>query len=164
MRKKGLSVAGAWPRVVTRVSCQAGRTWANHGYKHWGESVKTKLILALALTAATSGIVDAHHFLVASYQLDKTVAIEGTLDQFLFRNPHSYVQIKVADQAGRIEIRTVEWGSGGQLGRAGVSRDTLRPNDHVIVTGNPSRNPAEHMMRMVSIVRPLDGWKWNEEH
>ena len=126
--------------------------------------VKAQLFLALALAAATSESADAHHSLVASYRLDMTVVIEGTLAQFLFRNPHSFVQIKVADQAGRIEIRTVEWGSGGQLSRAGVSRDTLKPGDHVIVTGNPSRNPAEHMLRMVSILRPLDGWRWNEEN
>ena len=125
--------------------------------------MKAKLFLALALTAASSEIANAHHFLIASYVLDKTVTIEGTLVQFLYRNPHSYVQVKVAGQAARAAVRTVEWGSGGQLGRAGVFRDSLKAGDHVIVTGNPSRNPAERMMRMVSILRPSDGWKWNED-
>jgi hypothetical protein len=30
----------------------------------------------------------------------------------------------------------------------------------VIVTGNPGRNPADHRMRMLSITRPSDGFKW----
>ena len=125
--------------------------------------MKAKLFLALALTAAAGEYAGAHHFLVASYQLDKTVVIEGTLAEFLFRDPHSFVQIKVADPAGRIETRTVEWSSAGQLARAGLSWNTLKPGDRVIVTGNPARNPAEHMLRMVSIVRPSDGWKWRED-
>ena len=126
--------------------------------------MKTRLLLALVLAVATSELADAHHSLVASYRLDTTVVIEGTLAQFLFRNPHSFIQIKVADQAERIEIRTVEWRGGGQLSRSGISWDTLKPGDHVVVTGNPSRNPAEHMLRMVSILRPLDGWRWNEDN
>ncbi|MGA7411018.1 MAG: DUF6152 family protein [Bryobacteraceae bacterium] len=126
--------------------------------------MKAQLFLALALAIATCEVADAHHSLIASYRLDTTVVIEGTVTQFLFRSPHSFVQIKVADQAGRIEIRTVEWGGGGQLGRAGVSWDTLRPGDHVVITGNPSRYPEERKLRMVSILRPSDGWRWSEEH
>ena len=47
-----------------------------------------------------------------------------------------------------------------QLNRQGVAQWTLRPGDHVIVTGFPSRHPEDHRLQMVSIVRPLDGWKW----
>ena len=54
----------------------------------------------------------------------------------------------------------VEWGAGGQLNRQGVTRETLHPGDHVIVTGNPGRNPADHRLRMKTITRPSDGWKW----
>ena len=125
---------------------------------------KAQLFLALALAVATSGLADAHHSLVASYRLDTTIVIEGTLAQFLFRNPHSFVQVKVADQAGRIEIRTVEWFSGGYLSRAGISLDTLKPGDRVVVTGNPSRNPEERKLRMVSVLRPSDGWRWNDDN
>jgi hypothetical protein len=54
----------------------------------------------------------------------------------------------------------VEWGGGAQLSRDGVSRDTLKPGDHVIVSGNPGRNSEDHRIRMHSITRPSDGWKW----
>ena len=36
----------------------------------------------------------------------------------------------------------------------------LRPGDHVIITGNPGRNPDDHRARMVNLVRPSDGFKW----
>jgi hypothetical protein len=51
-------------------------------------------------------------------------------------------------------------GAGGQLGRQGVTRETLKPGDHVIIVGNPGRNPDDHRLRMVNITRPSDGWKW----
>src|SRR5665213_1411261 len=50
--------------------------------------------------------------------------------------------------------------AGGARGDAGVTHDTLKPGDKVIVVGNPGRNPADHRIRMQSIERPSDGWKW----
>jgi hypothetical protein len=47
------------------------------------------------------------------------------------------------------------------LSRDGVSRDTLKPGDHVIITGNPGRNPEDHRVRMRSIKRPADGFGWS---
>ena len=123
-----------------------------------------KLFLAVALLAAAGAVASAHHFLIASYRLDTTVVVEGTLAQFLLRNPHSFVQVEVAGEGGSRTIRTVEWLSAGQLGRTGIVAGTLQPGDRVVVTGNPSRNPAEPMLRMVSIHRPRDGWKWSEQN
>jgi len=37
---------------------------------------------------------------------------------------------------------------------------TLRPGDHVIVIGQPGRNPEDHRLRMINIKRPSDGWTW----
>ncbi len=124
--------------------------------------MKAKLLLILALAAFSSPLADAHHFVVATYLLDKTVVVEGTVDRFLLRNPHSYLQFRVPGKAGSAKVRTAEWGSAGQLGRAGITWDTIKPGDRVVVTGNPSRNPSERMVRMKSIRRPSDGWKWSE--
>ncbi len=54
----------------------------------------------------------------------------------------------------------VEWGGGAQLNQEHVTRDTLKPGDHVTVTGNPGRDPADHRIRLHRIVRKSDGWKW----
>jgi hypothetical protein len=64
------------------------------------------------------------------------------------------------DEKGQSVRWAVEWGSGQQLSGQGVAADTLRFGDHVVVTGNPGRNPEDHRMRMRSILRPKDGWKW----
>lgn len=50
--------------------------------------------------------------------------------------------------------------SGGYLRKNGVTRDTLKPGDRVVIVGNPSRTAEDRRARLVSITRPLDGWKW----
>jgi hypothetical protein len=79
----------------------------------------------------------------------------------MYRNPHSFVKLEGPDEKGQMVTWTIEWGGGAQLSRDGVSRETLKAGDHVIITGNPGRDANEHRVRMSSIVRPSDGWKWS---
>jgi hypothetical protein len=123
-----------------------------------------RLIVLLVAAAALSGYtVYAHHSFAAAYFEDREEGIEGTVTEFMFRNPHSFVRLTAFAKADRSKTQhpfLVEWGGGGQLTRMGVSRDTLKKGDYVIITGSPGRNPADHRLRMKSIVRPKDGWKW----
>ena len=123
--------------------------------------MKRKLFLLLA-AAALMAVVPAyaHHSFAATYFEDRTQSVEGELVQFLFRNPHSFVHIEAKDEKGEVIRWSVEWGAGLQLNRQGVTRETLKPGDHVIITGNPGRNPEDHRLRMRTIARPKDGWKW----
>jgi len=117
--------------------------------------------LAVAcVVAVTATPAIAHHSFAATYFEDKTDRVEGELVQFLFRNPHSFVQVESKDAQGNRVRYAVEWGAGLQLTQQGVARDTLKPGDHVIISGNPGRNPEDHRLRLRSIQRPSDGWKW----
>ena len=122
-----------------------------------------RALLALVITAGaivSGGRALAHHSFAATYFEDKTQKVEGNLVQFLYRNPHSFIHVEGPDDKGVMQRWAVEWGAGGQLGRQGVTRETLKPGDHVIIVGNPGRNPDDHRLRMVNITRPSDGWKW----
>jgi hypothetical protein len=121
---------------------------------------KKLLILAFAAGAVLAGRASAHHSFAATYIVDKEIKVEGKLTEFMYRNPHSFVKLEAPDDAAEMQTWTVEWGGGAQLSRDGVSRDTLKAGDHVIVTGNPGRDATEHRLRLHSIVRPSDGWKW----
>ena len=116
------------------------------------------LLIAVAIVAC--GRVYAHHSFAATYFVDREVTIEGTLTQFMYRNPHSFVKVQAPDDKGQMQTWSIEWGGGAQLTHDHVTRDTLKPGDHVIVTGNPGRDPSEHRIRMHKMVRPSDGWKW----
>ena len=122
--------------------------------------MKQKLLMLVVAGGLVAGVAYAHHSFAATYFEDKQVKVEGELVQFLYRNPHSFVHVEVKEQDGTVTRWAVEWGAGGQLGRQGVTRDTLKAGDHVIVTGNPGRTPEDHRLRMVSISRPSDGFKW----
>jgi hypothetical protein len=129
------------------------------------KNVRVKMAGAVAAGAvaglmASAAPAFAHHSFAATYFEDKTEKVEGELVQFLFRNPHSFVHVETKDASGNVVRYAVEWGAGLQLNQQGVTRDTLKPGDHVIVTGNPGRNPEDHRLRMRSITRPSDGWKW----
>ena len=119
------------------------------------------LVFALTLLGAASPI-RAHHSFAATYDEGKTVKIEGRLVLFQFRNPHSFVNIMAPDTAGQMQRWTVEWGGAGQLDGQGVTRETLRPGDQVVITGNPGRNPADYRIRLVTLLRPSDGFGWGQ--
>ena len=48
------------------------------------------------------------------------------------------------------------------LERQGVTRETLKANDRVVVTGNPGRVAEDHRLRLRSVRRVADGWHWGE--
>jgi len=118
------------------------------------------VVLVWAAMLALGPRVTAHHSGSAAYFEDKSQTVEGRLVQFIYRNPHSFVHLDVPEASGTPTRWVVEWSSAQALSNAGVTRETLKAGDVVVVTGAPGRNPAEHRLLMRSIVRPKDGWKW----
>lgn len=119
------------------------------------------LILA-AGTLVTAIPALAHHSVSGDYFMNQRTTVEGDLVQFLYRNPHSFVELKAKDPGtGGFVTWTVEWNGAGRLGRVGVTAETLKPGDHVIIIGQPGRRPEEHRMHLLSITRSSDGWKWD---
>ena len=119
-------------------------------------------VMLAGLLGAASPAALAHHSFPATYQVDKMVTIQGTVVEFLFRNPHSFVHVMAQDpKTHQNVVWAVEWGAGGALGADNVKHDTLRPGDKVVVTGNPARDATSHRLRMRAIERPSDGWKWS---
>ena len=123
--------------------------------------MKRYLVVPFVLVAlAFSAQALAHHSFAATYVEDQSVTIEGQLVQFLLRNPHSFVHVMVKEKDGTMNRYVVEWGSPSQLGGQGVTRDTLKPGDYVVISGNPGRDPADHRVRLLQFRRPKDGWSW----
>ena len=115
-------------------------------------------VISATLLAATAAY--AHHSYGATYDTNKQIELKGKLVQFVYRNPHSFVHVEVKDDKGQVVRWAVEWGGGGQLGRQGVTRETLKPGDKVTIVGNPGRNPDDHRLRMLRLRRAADGYTW----
>lgn len=121
----------------------------------YARTVLASLVAILPLLS-----VKAHHSFAAVYQADETMRIEGKVAQFLFRNPHSVLHVVVDGDDGERTRWAIEWQGATQLGARGMSAQTLRPGDPVIVTGRPGRVEAEHRMLLVTIERTTDGFGW----
>jgi hypothetical protein len=116
-------------------------------------------LIGLAVLVAGS-TTSAHHSYGATYDLSKEITLEGKLVQFVYRNPHSFVHIQAPDESGKQQRWSVEWSGTGQLNNQGVTRETLRVGDMVVIVGRPSRVTGEYRLLMVSLKRPLDGFTW----
>jgi len=120
-----------------------------------------KLALLVVAGACLCGATAyAHHSQAAQYDTNKTVKIEGTLVQFQFRNPHTFVHVEAPDENGAVQRWSIEWGGAGQLTFQGVTRTTLKYGDVVQITANPSRTPNDHKLHMVTLKRASDGFGW----
>lgn len=117
-------------------------------------------LVALVVGMGADDTAEAHHSFPATYIVDKEVTIEGELVAFMYRNPHAFVHLNVKGKDGTVIRYAVEWGAASVLGEQGVTRATFKAGDHVIITGNPGRNPEDNRMRMRRIERPSDGFKW----
>jgi len=115
-------------------------------------------IAAAALLVASTTF--AHHSFGATYETSKSIKLDGTIVQFVYRNPHSFVHIEAPDESGAMQRWAVEWGGTSQLAQAGVKRDSLKVGDKVVINGRPSRVPGEYRVLMVNLARPADGFNW----
>lgn len=126
--------------------------------------MKRYLVVLLAVGGVAIGMqAQAHHSFAATYLEDQTVTVEGELVQFLFRNPHSFVHLMVKEKDGTMARYAIEWGGTGQLAGQGITRETLKPGDVVVVVGSPGRNPIDKRVRLITLQRPKDGFVWGKK-
>lgn len=93
---------------------------------------------ALALTAL-SGPALAHHS-TAMFDMDKQVTLNGTVKDFQWTQPHTWITFDVPNGAGGAEEYGVEGMSPSYLGRNGWSKHTLSPGDKVSLSIHPLKD------------------------
>jgi hypothetical protein len=118
------------------------------------------LFFMMAATVLGGSAAYAHHSYAATYDTSKEIKLEGKLVQFVYRNPHSFVHLEVADDKGAPQRWAVEWSGGGQLANQGVTKESLKVGDQVVIMGRPSRVTGEFRALMVNLKRPADGFTW----
>jgi hypothetical protein len=104
--------------------------------------------------------VSAHHSFAAYYFEDQSITLEGVVQEFQLRSPHAMLIFTSRDRDGREQTFSAEWGNPRRLSSQGVTKDTLKPGDAVVVTGSPGRVGSENKVHLKGIKRPVDGWAW----
>lgn len=121
----------------------------------------TRTLLSLVIGTAIAAVPGyAHHSFAASYHESQSISLEGTVHEFRYKSPHAILVFHVADAAGRARQYEAEWANPSRLQRQGITTDTLRRGDVVVVTGSPGRVASENKVHLKGIRRPSDGWTW----
>ena len=90
-------------------------------------------IITIILTGGAPAI--AHHSFDAEYDSNKVANISGFVTKVDWQNPHAFVYIDAADQAGAVKSFRVEMGPPYALVRGGWKKDTVKIGDKVTVEG-----------------------------
>jgi len=92
------------------------------------------------IAAATPAL--AHHSF-AMFDNAKEMTIEGTVKEFQWTNPHTWVQVMVLDKATGKEVEwSIEGGSPNGLARQGWTRKSALVGDKVIIAIHPLKDGA----------------------
>jgi hypothetical protein len=115
----------------------------------------TLAVAGMLMLVGSSG--SAHHG-YSSFDREHPITIDGTLESFLYANPHVIMQIRASDDT----VYTVTWQAAMWVEReAGVTKTTFKLGDRLVIRGAPSRDPASHEVTLLQQVRrPSDGWTW----
>ena len=93
------------------------------------------VLLAVALVLLPS-ISPAHHS-PAMFDMQKRVTLTGTVREFQWTNPHSYIQLLVKDKAGKDVEWSLEMAAPTYLYNNGWRPSTLKRGDTIVVTIAP---------------------------
>ena len=94
-------------------------------------------LLSGALLGAAPAL--SHHS-GAMFEPEKVITLEGTVKQFEYTNPHSWLYVVVRSDQGGETLWGFEAEGPSALMRAGIKNTALQPGDMVTVTAHPSRD------------------------
>jgi hypothetical protein len=98
--------------------------------------MKHSSVAVAAFALLLAGVpVFAHHSFDAEYDANKVTNISGFVTKVDWQNPHAFVYIDAADQAGAVKTFRVEMGPPYALVRGGWKKDTVKVGDKVTVEG-----------------------------
>ena len=83
----------------------------------------------------------AHHAFAAEFDDKKPVHfLDATVTKVMLINPHSWIYVDVKQADGTVENWAVEAGSPNILLRRGITKDTLKPGQKIVVDGYQSKD------------------------
>jgi hypothetical protein len=98
-------------------------------------------LLASGAFVATNGAAMAHHSFAMFDQVN-LVELEGTVQEFKYVSPHSFIFLQVKNTDGETTVWNLEGVAPSALARTGWSGTTLKPGDEIKLTIQPLRSGA----------------------
>jgi len=110
---------------------------------------KIQILIAGALASLIALSATAHHS-PAVFDRTKEVKLVGSVKEFRWSNPHSFIELDVRNEKGESDTWAVEMNPPNYLVKAGWTSKTVKPGDNVTVMINPLRT-NEKVGKFVSI-------------
>jgi hypothetical protein len=98
-------------------------------------------LLAGAALVAASGAALAHHSF-AMFDQDHPMELQGTVTEFKFTSPHTFILLEVKGTDGSSTVWNLEGASPSALVREGWASKTLKAGDELKMTIDPLRSGA----------------------
>ena len=117
--------------------------------------MKTKsaaCFIMIACFLLTSRPSFAHHSM-SIYDMSQTITLKATVADFDWSNPHVQIHFDVKGDKGTVEQWMAECPSPNRLTKTGWNKDTLKPQDEITITGNPTKDGSKSI-RLGSVVLP----------
>ena len=100
---------------------------------------KAVSLIAVAATVFTVPAFAHHSF--AMFDAEKTITLSGTVKEFEWTNPHSWLRVNVKDdKTGKQALWALELSSPARLTTMGMHANSVRPGDTVSVTFHPMKD------------------------
>lgn len=111
--------------------------------------IQRALLTSLLLGTAALPALAHHSF--SMFEPQKEVVLKGTIKEFQWSNPHTWIQLNVVDASGNVVEWSIEGGSPNLVGRQGWKRNTFKAGDVVQITVHPLRDgqPGGSFVRAV---------------
>jgi uncharacterized protein DUF6152 len=102
---------------------------------------KTVALLAGIAFVAASGAAIAHHSF-AMFDNENPIDLVGTVQEFKFTSPHTFILLQVKAQDGNTTVWNLEGASPSALVRDGWSSKSLKQGDELQMKIDPLRSGA----------------------
>ena len=103
--------------------------------------MNSKLACLSAVTAAAFVAPALAHHSFAMFDAEKTITMQGTVKEFEWVNPHSWLRVTVNDEkTGKAAVWALELSSPSRLVTMGMHADSVKPGDVVSVTFHPMKD------------------------
>ena len=106
--------------------------------------LKTIITLTGAALLIAIPKLDAHHAFAAEFDGNKPVKFtDATVTKVELINPHSWIHVDVKMPDGKIENWAIEAGSPNILLRRGITRNTLKKGDKIVIDGYQAKDGSK---------------------
>jgi hypothetical protein len=100
---------------------------------------KAIFLFAMAAGLGVSATASAHHSF-ALFDQSKTLTLEGTVKDFDWSNPHSWIRLSVPTARNQAEDWLIELPAAASLARDGWNKNIVKSGDRILVRINPLKN------------------------